>query len=53
MAGQGYRSDKVRLKKQNIGFSAWIKGVNKNGRLVTESAGVEEFSLGEVQWVMT
>ena len=48
-----YRKDEqVRLKKQNIAFSAWIKGVNKDGRLVTESAGVEEFSLGEVQWLV-
>ena len=48
-----YRKDEqVRLKKQNLAFSAWIKGVNKDGRLVTESAGVEEFSLGEVQWLV-
>jgi BirA family transcriptional regulator, biotin operon repressor / biotin---[acetyl-CoA-carboxylase] ligase len=46
------KDEQVRLKKQNIAFRAWIKGVNKDGRLVTENAGVEEFSLGEVQWVL-
>ena len=41
----------ARMKKNNIVFSAKIKGVNRNGMLVVQTGIEEEFLVGEVEWV--
>jgi len=46
------KNEQVKLRKQNIAFNALIKGVNNDGHLVTESAGIQEFTLGEIQWLL-
>jgi BirA family transcriptional regulator, biotin operon repressor / biotin---[acetyl-CoA-carboxylase] ligase len=46
------KDEQVKLKKENIAFNARIKGVNNDGLLVTESAGIQEFALGEIQWLI-
>ena len=46
------KDEQVRLKKDNIGFNALIKGVNKEGYLLAESARIQEFSSGEIQWMI-
>jgi BirA family biotin operon repressor/biotin-[acetyl-CoA-carboxylase] ligase len=48
-----YKKDqKVFLKKDNRVFEATIKSVTQTGKLVIEHAFQEEFSFGEIEWVM-
>lgn len=42
----------VRLKKENAAFNCCIEGVNKNGQLIVNGASKENFSFGEVEWVL-
>lgn len=45
------KGQKASLKKNNIVFECFIKGVNEFGYLITESATEQLFSIGEVQWI--
>jgi BirA family transcriptional regulator, biotin operon repressor / biotin---[acetyl-CoA-carboxylase] ligase len=45
-------NEKVKLKKANRVFEAVIKGIAKDGKLIVEHAIEEQFSVGEVQWVV-
>lgn len=45
------KGQKVSLKKYNIVFECFIKGVTEFGYLITESATEQLFSIGEVQWI--
>ena len=42
----------VRLKKENAAFVCKVEGVNKNGQLLVSGAAKENFSFGEVEWVL-
>jgi len=42
----------VKLKKENIVFETFIRGVNMQGRLMTKAAVEQEFNWGEVEWIM-
>jgi len=42
---------KVKFKKDNILFEAFVKGVNKNGQLITHDGLERLFSFDEVEWV--
>lgn len=44
------RSEKVRLKKKNVGFVAEIVGVNNAGKLLAKNGMLQEFDFGEVSW---
>jgi BirA family biotin operon repressor/biotin-[acetyl-CoA-carboxylase] ligase len=48
-----YKKDQqVRLKKENRLFTATIKNVLPDGRLVVETPLEEEFYVGEIQWMI-
>jgi BirA family transcriptional regulator, biotin operon repressor / biotin---[acetyl-CoA-carboxylase] ligase len=42
----------VKLKKENIVFETFIRGVNMQGKLMTKAAMEQEFNWGEVEWVI-
>jgi BirA family transcriptional regulator, biotin operon repressor / biotin---[acetyl-CoA-carboxylase] ligase len=46
------RNQLVKLKKDNRIFEAMIKGVSKNGQLMTEHAFEEAFEFGGIEWVI-
>ena len=46
------KNERVRLKKDNRVFEAIIKDVTLDGRLVVTTSVEEEFSVGEVEWVL-
>jgi len=46
------KNQKVKLKKDNRVFEAVIKDVTKDGRLVVETSVEEQFSVGEIEWVI-
>lgn len=43
---------KARLKKDNIIFETFIKGVNKHGQLITMDTIERQFNFGEVVWLL-
>ena len=45
------RNETVKLRHKNILFDTVIKGVNIQGRLVTNQFVEKEYSSGEIQWV--
>jgi BirA family biotin operon repressor/biotin-[acetyl-CoA-carboxylase] ligase len=45
-------NEKIILKKGNDKFETFIKGVNKEGRLLTADTMEREFDFGEVEWVL-
>ena len=45
-------NQKVKLKKDNRVFEAIIKDVTKDGRLVVETSVEEQFSVGEIEWLI-
>ena len=48
-----YKKDKkVKLKKDNRVFEVTIKGVSKQGQLITQHSIEERFDFGEVEWVI-
>ncbi len=42
---------KVKFKKDNILFNAFVKGVNENGQIITNDGLERLFSFDEVEWV--
>lgn len=46
------KNEKVKLKKMNRIFEVTIKGVSKNGQLITQHAIEEVFEFGEVEWLI-
>jgi birA, biotin-[acetyl-CoA-carboxylase] ligase region len=46
------KNERVKLKKDNRVFEATIKDVTITGRLVVETSVEEEFSVGEIEWVI-
>ena len=44
-------NETVRLKKESRIFNAYIKGVSKNGQLITMHTMEEMFDVGEVEWL--
>jgi BirA family biotin operon repressor/biotin-[acetyl-CoA-carboxylase] ligase len=46
------KNERVRLKKGNRVFESIIKDVTLDGRLVVTTSVEEEFSVGEVEWVL-
>lgn len=48
-----YKKDKkVKLKKENRIFEAIIKGISQDGKLIVQHAVEEQFSWGEIQWLI-
>ena len=48
-----YKKDqRVKLKKDNIGFETVIREVNKEGELITQDVGTHYYKSGEVQWII-
>jgi len=45
-------NETVRLKKENRLFDVLIKGVSRDGKLMTEHSMEEEFDFGEVEWLL-
>jgi BirA family biotin operon repressor/biotin-[acetyl-CoA-carboxylase] ligase len=45
-------NEKVKLKKDNRVFEAWIRDVTNEGELVVQHAIMEQFSMGEIEWVV-
>ena len=43
--------EKVKLKKDSRVFETTIKGVSKNGQLITEHSFEEKFDFGEIEWI--
>ncbi|MEP7257553.1 MAG: biotin--[acetyl-CoA-carboxylase] ligase [Flavitalea sp.] len=47
-----YKKDvEVKLKKENIVFTRFIKGVSPSGELIAQGAMEERYQFGEVEWV--
>jgi BirA family biotin operon repressor/biotin-[acetyl-CoA-carboxylase] ligase len=46
------QQETVKLKKENIVFETQIRGVNMQGKLLTKAAMEQEFTWGEVEWVV-
>ena len=46
------RNEQVKLKKENIVFNCTIDGVNRNGQLLVSGGLYNEFSFGEVEWII-
>jgi BirA family biotin operon repressor/biotin-[acetyl-CoA-carboxylase] ligase len=46
------KQESVKLKKENIVFETFIRGVNMQGKLMTKAAVEQEFNWGEVEWVI-
>lgn len=46
------RDESVRLKKENAAFHCTIEGVNKNGELLVKGTTKENFTFGEVKWIL-
>jgi BirA family biotin operon repressor/biotin-[acetyl-CoA-carboxylase] ligase len=46
------QQETVKLKKENIVFETMIRGVNMQGKLLTKAAMEQEFTWGEVEWVV-
>jgi BirA family biotin operon repressor/biotin-[acetyl-CoA-carboxylase] ligase len=46
------QQETVKLKKENIVFETLIRGVNMQGKLLTKAAMEQEFTWGEVEWVV-
>ena len=44
---------RARLRKENRVFDAWIRGVNQSGELQTRHSIEENFSFGEIEWVLS
>ena len=47
------KNTKVKLKKGNIVFYSTVKGVDKNGQLITSDAIERQFNSGEIKWLLT
>lgn len=45
-------NEKVKLKKDNRVFEAWIRDVTNEGTLVVQHGIIEQFSMGEIEWVV-
>jgi BirA family biotin operon repressor/biotin-[acetyl-CoA-carboxylase] ligase len=45
------RNEKVKLKKETIGFNCTIKSVNTEGALLVDDGIQEQFRFGEVEWI--
>lgn len=45
-------NEKIVLKKGNERFETVVKGVSRQGRLLTASPAEQEFDFGEVEWVL-
>ena len=43
--------EKVKLKKDNIVFETIVKGVSKQGKLITADTTEREFDFDEVEWL--
>ena len=46
------KDEKVKLKKDSRVFETTIKGVSKNGQLITEHSVEERFDFGEIEWII-
>jgi len=46
------KDEKVSLKKENIKFEGIIKKVNAFGELEVQTAVIEHFKFGEIQWIL-
>jgi BirA family transcriptional regulator, biotin operon repressor / biotin---[acetyl-CoA-carboxylase] ligase len=46
------RGEKVKLKKENIGFDTIIKGVTAQGQLLTSDTMERSYDFDEVQWIL-
>jgi len=45
-------NEKVKLKKANIVFNCFIKGVNEMGELLVDGYSQDSFVWGEIEWVL-
>ncbi|MDP4264967.1 MAG: biotin--[acetyl-CoA-carboxylase] ligase [Bacteroidota bacterium] len=46
------KDEKVKLKKGNRSFEAVIKSVSQDGKLIIQHGIEEQFSIGEIQWII-